>query len=209
VSASLDSSRHEVFASWDTAAATFTPGPAQWFRAVAAPGTTASELRARIEHAFAGRSDVTVRLGSQERADAAKFGNRYFSIFVVVVLVALVVGLLGLANTLALTVFRRTRELGVLRAIGTDRRQLAGMILVESITLAAGAALLAVPLGGLMAALVIKAFSAEIGATIPFAFAWSMVPIVAGTALLLGTLGAWLPARRAGRVDPVIALRFD
>ena len=209
VNAELDGGRHDVYMDARVADATFGAGPASWVRVKADPGVDSRSLATSIEHVLADRTDVTVRQQSEERAYAARFGNQFFSIFVVVVLVALVVGLLGLANTLALTVFRRTRETGILRAIGTERRQLAGMILVESLTLAGGAALVAVPLGALLSALIVKAVSAEIGASVDYAFAWNMVPVVVVTAAVLGALAAWLPARRASRVEIVEALRFS
>ena len=208
INATLDSGRHDVFMDARVAGATFGPGPASWVWAAAEPGVDARTLEQSIEDVVDERTDVRVRLGSEERAEAKSFGDRFFSVFVVVVLVALVVGLLGLANTLALTVFRRTREMGILRAIGTDRRQLAGMVVVESLTLAGGAALVAVPLGALLSALILKAVSAEIGGTVDYVFAWSMVPVVILTAAVLGALAAWLPARRASRVEVVEALRF-
>ena len=74
----------------------------------------------------------------------------FFSLAYVILIAAAVAGLLGLANTLAVSVLARTHEIGVLRSVGTLRRQIRQMVLVEAITLALVAFVLAVPLGLLL-----------------------------------------------------------
>jgi putative ABC transport system permease protein len=189
--------------------ADFGVGSSYFVRVTAEDGVTAPALEQSIRDAFRERTDLTFTYQAEERAQSAAFMNRYFGVFLVVLLVALVVGMLGLANTLALAVFRRTRELGVLRAIGTQRRQLAAMVAVEAVTLSAAAALLAIPLGALLAYVILRSASANLELFVAYAFDWAMVPVVALIALVLAVGSSVAPARRAARVDPVVALRFE
>ena len=186
----------------------FGVGPAFFVRVKATEGVAVGSVEESIKAAFPDRSDLNFIRQGEERAQSASFMNRYFAVFLVVILVALAVGMLGLANTLALSVFRRTRELGVLRAVGTHRRQLAAMVAVEALTLTSAAAVLAVPLGALLAYVILRA-TVNIDLIVTYAFDWLMVPIVVLVALLLACAAAVAPARRAARVDPVVALRFE
>jgi putative ABC transport system permease protein len=114
------------------------------------------------------------------------------------------VSLFGIVNTLVLTVFERTRELGMLRAVGMTRRQVRRMIRYESvITALIGGALgiaLGVVLGGLLAARIdFIVFSLPIGQLIVFAIA----------TILVGVLAAIFPARRAARLNVLEALQYE
>ncbi|MEY2402826.1 MAG: putative transport system permease protein, partial [Acidimicrobiaceae bacterium] len=126
--------------------------------------------------------------------------DRYFRLFFAVVLVALIVGLLGLANTLGMSIFERTREVGVLRATGMHRSEIGRMVVVESITLALAAFVLSIPLGMIQAQLLTRGTREQLGfgggGSQPV---WWLVP--AGVlATVVAALAALLPARRAGRV---------
>ena len=115
-----------------------------------------------------------------------------------ILIAAAVAGLLGLANTLAVSVLARTHEIGVLRSAGTLRSQIRQMVLVEAITLALVAFVLAVPLGLLLtvgtSATVRGAVGASVQLTVPWGF---LVPLLVVT-LVVAALAALIPARRAG-----------
>ena len=143
------------------------------------------------------------------KRDAFKQLNGYFSLFFAVLLVAGVVGLLGLANTLAMSVLQRFREIGVLRAIGTTSRQVVGMVLVEAATMVGVALVLAIPLGGLLSVFVVRNASSSLGFTINYQYPWGWLPIVAIMAAGVGLLAAIAPARRAGRLQVVNALALE
>jgi putative ABC transport system permease protein len=122
----------------------------------------------------------------------------------VMVALAVIIALIGIAITLALSVFERIRELGLIRAVGMTRRQLRRMVRFEAALVATfGAALgvgLDLPFGlGVVAALPASFAS---GLTVP------VVPIVVVVlvAALAGVAAAWLPARRAGRLDILNAI---
>jgi putative ABC transport system permease protein len=133
----------------------------------------------------------------------------FFGLAYVILVVAAMAGLLGLANTLAVSVLSRTREIGMLRSVGTTRKQIRRLVLVEAITLALVAFVLAVPLGFLINLGSAAAFKGAIGASIEATQPWGALPLLLVLTLGVAALASILPARRAGRLEPVAALRFD
>jgi putative ABC transport system permease protein len=130
--------------------------------------------------------------------------NNILNILYVLLALSVIVSLFGIVNTLVLTVFERTRELGMLRAIGMTRRQVRRMIRHESvITALIGGVLgiiLGVVLGGLLIARVdFIEFVLPVGQIITFTIA----------AIFVGILAAIFPARRAARLDPLKALQYE
>lgn len=133
----------------------------------------------------------------------------FFSLAYVILIAAAAAGLLGLANTLAVSVLARTHEIGVLRSAGTLRRQIRRMVLVEALTLALVAFVLALPLGLLLSLGTAAAFRGALGASISLTLPWAFLPPLFVTTLVVAAVAALVPARRAGRLEPVAALRFD
>jgi putative ABC transport system permease protein len=119
---------------------------------------------------------------------------------------SIVVSLFGMVNTVALSVFERTRELAMLRAIGMTRRQARRMVRHESVITALIGAALGLPLGIFLAALVTRGLSDE-----GVAFSLPLVPLVVFTliALVSGLVAAALPARRASRLNVLEALQYE
>jgi putative ABC transport system permease protein len=116
------------------------------------------------------------------------------------------VSLFGIVNTLVLSVFERTRELGMLRAIGMTRRQMRWMIREESIVTALIGAALGIAVGMFLAALVTQALSDE---GIVFAVPYATLAVFVVVAIAAGMLAAILPARRASRLNILEALRYE
>jgi putative ABC transport system permease protein len=107
-------------------------------------------------------------------------------------------------NTLVLTVFERTRELGMLRAVGMTRRQVRRMIRHESVVTALIGAALGIPVGIVLALMVGRAikypaFTIPVGTLVVFVVA----------AVIAGILAAIFPARRAGRLNVLQALQYE
>lgn len=156
----------------------------------------------RIDDALSSTYALVVDTPEGTRAYAFAQLQGFFSLAYVMLGLAAVIGLLGLANTLAVSVISRTREIGVLRSAGTLRRQVRAMVLVEAITLSSVAFVFAVPLGALLTA---DDFSPEL----EFVYPWSWLLPLAVVTLAVSAIASVLPARSAGRLEPVAALRFD
>lgn len=135
--------------------------------------------------------------------------DRYFVLFYGVVFVALVIGLLGMANTLAMSVLQRTREVGVLRAIGLLAGQVRGMVLVESLTLGLVALVLSIPLGLVLDYLLISSTAGFGGFTVSFVYPWAWLAVIGVLAAMVAAIAALVPGRRAARIDVVAALRLE
>jgi ABC-type antimicrobial peptide transport system permease subunit len=119
---------------------------------------------------------------------------------------SVIVSLFGVINTLVLSVFERTRELGMLRAIGMTRRQVRRMIRHESIVTALIGATLGIGVGMFLAVLTTTALS-KYG--VVFAVPYFTLIVFVGIAILAGMLAAILPARRASKLNILNALQYE
>jgi putative ABC transport system permease protein len=115
--------------------------------------------------------------------------------------ISLSVAGIGIMNVMLVSVSERTREVGLLRAVGVGRRQVLAVFLTESALLSATGGLLGLAVGWLAVRILVKVFPA-LPATPPV---WAVVAALA-LSLAVGLLFGWLPARRAARLDPVAAL---
>jgi putative ABC transport system permease protein len=119
---------------------------------------------------------------------------------------AVIVSLFGIVNTLALSIHERTRELGMLRAIGMSRRQVRTMVRYEAVITALIGAILGTVLGVVMAALVSRPLADE-GFTLSYPVGTLLLLLV--LAALAGVVAAIGPARRASRLDVLRALAYE
>ena len=169
---------------------------------VAADGSSQPAL----EKALASFPDVKLQSKSEFQTDQSAWVDQILGIFYVLLGLAVIVSLFGIVNTLALSVLERTRELGMLRAIGMSRRQVRRMIRHESVVTALIGAVLGIAVGVFLAALATTALSDE-----GLRFAVPAGSLVAFTvvAAVAGVLAAMGPARRAARLDVLKALQYE
>ena len=121
--------------------------------------------------------------------------------------IALLVGALGIANTMAMSVFERTREIGILRSLGWAGRRILSLILIESAGLGFAGGLLGV-LGGWLALRILAALPQTanvVSSALPLATPFEAI----GIAVSVGLLAGLLPALRASRLSPVEAMRHE
>ena len=157
-----------------------------------------------LEKALASFPDVKLQSKSEFQTDQSAWVDQILGIFYVLLGLAVIVSLFGIVNTLALSVLERTRELGMLRAIGMSRRQVRRMIRHESVVTALIGAVLGIAVGLFLAGLATTALS-ERGAALrgPGRLARGVSPVVAaiGPAWWPRVLAAIGPARRASRLN--------
>jgi putative ABC transport system permease protein len=132
--------------------------------------------------------------------------QQFLLLLYVLLALSVIISLFGMVNTLALSVFERTRELGMLRAVGMTRRQTRRMIRHESVITALIGAALGLPLGIFLAALVTRALSQY---DLRFQLPLGQLVVLTVVAVVAGLLAAITPARRAAKLDPLRALQYE
>ncbi len=138
--------------------------------------------------------------------------NVTIAIFAVLIGFSALIAALGMVNTLSLSVLQRTRELGLLRALGFEARQLRGMIVAEAAALTVAATLTGLVLGFVYGWAGAQALLGGAQGQPVFIFPgipWAMIGILVVAAGLLTAVASIAPARRAMRVSPVVALATD
>ncbi|MEU1587949.1 FtsX-like permease family protein [Micromonospora sp. NPDC005710] len=182
------------------------PQPIQGFIQLA-PGTRVSDVQPQVEALLADSPEVSV-------ADRDAFIKQQMSsldglltMIQILLALAIVIAVLGIINTLALSVLERTRELGLLRAIGLRRSQTMGMITVEAVVISVFGALLGVAVGTGLGAAVVEALKDE-GIT-DLILPWGQMGVFLGLAAIIGVVAAVLPAVRAARINVLGAIAHD
>jgi putative ABC transport system permease protein len=125
-------------------------------------------------------------------------------VFYALLMLAIVIALLGIANTLALSIFERTREIGLMRAIGMSRSQVRSTVRWESIVIAVFGTAMGLAIGAFFGWAIVRAMSDQgiDTLTVPVA----SLAVVTVIAALAGAMAAVMPARRAARLDVLTAL---
>jgi putative ABC transport system permease protein len=169
-------------------------------------GDPNDENRKELEAAIAGFPDTQLETREEwiEREEADF--NQFISFLYVMLTLAVFVSVFGMINTLVLSVYERTREIGMLRAIGMTRRQVRRMIRQESVITALIGAAIGLPLGIFLAGLVNRALSEF---DVSFAIPWAQLIVLTVVAIVIGVLAAIMPARRAARLNPLEAIAYE
>ncbi len=128
--------------------------------------------------------------------------NKLLNLLYVLLALSVIVSLFGMINTLILSTFERTRELGMLRAVGMTRRQVRRMVRHESVITALIGAALGLPIGVALAALVTNALSDQ---GLVFSVSIGYLAVFTLVAIAAGVVAAIAPARRAGRLNVLAA----
>ncbi|MEV0097238.1 FtsX-like permease family protein [Streptomyces sp. NPDC050738] len=172
-------------------------------------GVTAADGKSAVAKTAAAYGNPSVQTRSEYAQSSAGMIDMMLTLVYALLALAVLIALLGIANTLTLAIHERTRELGLLRAVGQTRSQLRAMVRWESVLVAAFSTAGGVGLGAFLGWVLVKA-SEGAGDT---AFAFSLPPVRIAVIVLVGltagALAGWRPARRAARLDVLRAIATD
>jgi putative ABC transport system permease protein len=169
-------------------------------------GGPTAENTARLEQALSAFPNAEVETRDEFKDGQLSEMDLILNLLYLLLGLSVIVSMFGVINTLVLSVFERTREIGMLRAVGMTRRQVRRMIRHESIVTALIGAALGIGVGIFLAALTTLALS-DYGVVFALPY-WSLAAFVL-VAILAGILAAILPARRASRLNVLEALQYE
>ena len=169
--------------------------------------SSAATALSAVKGAAAASPGAKVLDQTEYKADQTKFIDQLLGLIYAMLALAIVIALLGIGNTLALSVLERTRELGVMRAVGMTRRQLRSMVRWESVIIALQGALLGLVVGIFFGWALVRAMRDQGFNTLQLPV-FSLVIIVV-LAAVAGVLAAVFPARRAAKLDVLRAIESE
>jgi putative ABC transport system permease protein len=170
------------------------------------PGDPSDATTARLEESIAAFPDVSVETRDEFKSSQLSDLKTSLNILYLLLGLSVIISLFGVINTLVLSVFERTRELGMLRAIGMTRRQVRRMVRHESVVTALIGAALGIAVGMFLAIGTTLALS-KYG--VVFAVPYGTLAVFVLVAIVAGMLAAILPARRASRLNVLQALQYE
>jgi putative ABC transport system permease protein len=147
-----------------------------------------------------------VRTNAEYKKSTEDMVNGFLYFLYVLLAMIGIISLVGIINTLALSVFERTREIGMMRAVGTTRRQLRRMVRYESVITSVIGGLVGVGVGLVFGWILTQGLKDQ---GIVFSVPLTFIIVVLVVAAFAGVLAAILPARRAARLDVLEALQYE
>ncbi|HUJ65793.1 MAG TPA: FtsX-like permease family protein, partial [Acidimicrobiales bacterium] len=163
-----------------------------------------SATQAGISQTLSGYPQLTVKTTAQFVSQQKQQVEGFLRFVYVLLAFSIVIGLIGVVNTLLLSVLERTHEIGLLRAVGMQRRQVRSMIRGEAVVVSVLGAVLGIVLGVAFGAAIVESLSSS--GINHLAIPWSTIIVVLILALLFGLFAAVFPARRAARLDVLQAI---
>jgi len=174
-----------------------------------ADGAQVQPVRDQLDAMFRDNPEVTVSTTSEVVDQAASFLDVILTILNVLLGLTILVAVLGVINTLLLSIFERTREIGLIRAIGMGRGQTGRMITVESILISVFGALIGIVIGVGLGVAIVKALGRNDNGFLILTVPWSYLAVTLILAVIAGILAAILPAIRAARLNVLEAIAYE
>ncbi len=178
--------------------------PKNVFTFVTMDGGVTEANTVALENQLEGFPNAKVADGEQFKENQAAGIKSALNVLYVLLALSVLVSFFGIVNTLVLTVFERTREIGMLRAIGMTRRQVRRMIRHEAVITSLIGAVIGIALGVALAAILISRVK-----EIAFFMPWTQLVVFLLAAIVVGIVAAIFPARRAAKLNPLEALQYE
>ena len=169
-------------------------------------GASVPAVQKRVTQALSAFPEARARSQQELKDENGDQVNQLLGLFYALLAMSVIISAFGIVNTLTLSIFERTRELGLLRAVGMTRRDVRRMVRYESVITAVFGALLGLVLGLFFAFVVIQALSGE---GITFALPIGQIVSLLIFAIVVGVVAAIFPARRASRLDVLKAIAYE
>ncbi|WP_037573934.1 ABC transporter permease [Phaeacidiphilus oryzae] len=174
----------------------------------AAPGKAGSQLQSAIKAALGDSPVIQVQTKSDLLNSFDATIDRILYMVYGLLGMSVIVAVIGVVNTMAMSVFERAREIGMLRAIGLDRRRVKRMVRLESLVIAVFGALLGLSAGTFLAWACGRMITPHFS-TYQMVLPWSQYAVFGVAALVVGVVAAMWPARRAARLNALQAIKTD
>ena len=173
-------------------------------------GVSVEKVRSQVANTIGKRYGVLALSNGEYKQEFGRLIEDTFAVTRATELVAIIVAVLGIINTLLVTVLDRRTEIGVLKAIGADRRQIQQMVVAEGVLIGFSATLVGIGFGSLFSAYIVKEL-------MRFQIGWQLNWHLSGLVLLeifviaqvVALLATWWPMRAATKVDAVEALQYE
>ncbi|MEV7731823.1 FtsX-like permease family protein [Streptomyces sp. NPDC088921] len=172
-------------------------------------GVSTGAGKAAVEKVAARYGDPEVQTRDEYAQSSAGGIDMMLTLVYALLALAVLIALLGIANTLTLAIHERTRELGLLRAVGQTRSQLRAMVRWESVLVAAFGTVGGLVLGAFLGWVLVKASDGASDSAFAFAMPPLQLAVVALVGLAAGALAGLRPARRAARLDVLRAIATE
>lgn len=174
------------------------------------PGVSLDEMRSRLDAHLAGKTRYFLFTNNDLRAYITKITDQWFGLTYIQLAVAVLVAILGIVNTLTVSITDRRRELGVLQAVGALRRQVRGTVWLEAMAIGAVGLIIGLAFGSVALYYSLEMSARDIaGMRLDYTYPWNMaaalVPVILGAALF----AALAPAEQAVRGSLVEALEYE
>jgi len=170
------------------------------------PGAAGGQQLAALKTALKDVPTADVKTVAEYKDGIVKQVDQLLNLLYGLLAMSVIISLFGIVNTLVLAVFERTREIGLLRAIGTSRRQVRATVRYESVITSIIGALMGIVVGIVFAWVVTTRFA---GQGITFSIPGGQLVVFLILAVIVGVIAAILPARRASKIDILEAIQYE
>ena len=173
---------------------------------IATTSASPAQAKAAVAGALSSFPTAKVQTKAEYTASVKKQVDQLLTLIYALLAVSVIISIFGIVNTLVLSVYERTREIGMLRAIGTTRRQMRRIVRYESVITSVIGGILGTILGVLFAYVVSTRLASQ---GITFSVPWGQLVVFLIVAGIVGVVAAVLPARRAARVNILDAIHYE
>jgi len=198
-----------VDGSWTDMIRHFRQKDANAFLVKIEPGVSADTVKQTIDARYGDRDRLIIESNQDLLQRVSTLMNQAFSMFDVLALIAMLVGFMGIMNTLTMNVMERTQEIGMLRGVGMTRSQVVSMVLAEAALMGLIGGILGLVFGVILSRVIMLGMTAMSGYQLTFLLPLARVILALLMALAISIFAALLPARRAARVRILDAIHYE